>query len=217
MVDYNDFLLEVFGDSNIKDNEIYSRLLLESRLKIKHPITCEKLSSFYKRINRIEFLNHEEEREITLVGTPECGPSYFVSSNKDPKSGYVSRLWIDNLSSRNSKLCNLFWLPNTDYIVLAQGILNSSNDIIRIDVDLFDRDTLRHNEIDNAEAIAIELSKREFVHVISPELTPSRSICVSTDSLIPYSNMLDLKGLADKVLPKRKNKIAGFIANILKD
>jgi hypothetical protein len=49
------------------------------------------------------------------------------------------------------------------------------------------------------------------------DLVPSASEYLNTDTSIPYSSMLDVRGLTDKVLPKRKNKIAGFIANLLKD
>jgi hypothetical protein len=217
MVDYNNFLLEVFGDSNKNNNEIYARLLFDSRLRIKHPITCDTPSIYYRRTKKLELINGDPEREITLVGTEEYGPSYFVSSNKDPKSGSVSRIWIDNLSFPNSRLYNLFWLPGTDYVVLAEGVLNSSNDIVRINIKLYDRETLMGNEIPRAEDIAVELSKRECVDVMRSDLVPSASEYLNTDTSIPYSSMLDVRGLTDKVLPKRKNKIAGFIANLLKD
>ena len=216
MIDYKKFLLEVFGDASLRDNEIFSKLLESTGYRIKHPITCERPSDFYRRLNRVEFQSDDNQKEITLMGTEESGPVYFVSSNRDPKSGVVNRLWIDNLTSKNPRVYCLSWQPDTDYLIMAGGCLNSDNEIKEITIDLYDRQTLSENEIKSAEEIAVCLAKREFVQVMYGGLTPSKSVYISSDSPIPYSNLIDAKSLATKILPKRKSKFIRNIENMFK-
>jgi len=216
MIDYKKFLLEVFGDISLRDNEIFSKFLEATGYKIKHPVTCDRPADFYRRKKRIEFQSEDDQREITLVGTQESGPLYFVSSSKNPKSGVVNRLWIDNLTEKKPRIYCLSWQPDTDYLILAGGCLNSDNEIKEITIDLYDRQTLLENEIKSAEEIAVFLAKREFVQVMYGGLIPSKTVYISSEGNIPYSNLIDAKSLSAKILPKRKSKLLGNIAKMLK-
>lgn len=215
MIDYKKFLSEVFGDINLRDIEIFSKLLESTGYRIKHPITCERPSDFYRRLNRVEFQNDDNEREITLVGTEESGPLYFVSSNKNPRSGVVNRIWVDNLTTGNPKICCLSWQPDTDYLILASSLLNSDSEIRELTIDLYDRQTLLGNGITSAEEVAVCLAKREFVQVMYDGLVPTKTVYINSDSPIPYSNLTDVKSLSSKILPKRKSKFIRNIQNML--
>lgn len=204
MVDFEHFLFEVFGNNNPKNNKIYGRLINENRYKIKHPMTCETPSSYYKRISRVELINGDPEKEITLVGSQESGPLFFVSSNKAPSTGEVNRIWTDN-----NNIYNLSWLgPNCDYLLFSVGHLDSSLDITEITVNLFNKKTLSKNSVRSAEDIAKILSKRELVKPIDSDIIPDDITTLTSDNgPISYSSILDSKHVASKILPKTRYKM----------
>lgn len=203
MIDFEHFLFEVFGSNTPNNNKIYGRLLYESRYKIKHPITCEKPSAYYKRIGRVELINGDPEKEITLVGSQESGSLFFVSSNKTPSTGEVNRIWTDS-----NNIYNLSWLgPNCDYILFSIAHLDSSLDITEITVNLFNKKTLSKNSVRTAEGIAKLLSKRELVKVMDSDILPDDITTLTTDNCpISYSSILDNKLYTSRILPKTRHK-----------